>query len=46
MTFCNKSLLIGWDKRDRGSRGGEGRVPLNKRVFLSGRVLLGKKVVF
>ena len=45
MTSCSKGSLVGWDRGDRGSKGG-GRVPLGKRVPLSGKVLLGGRVVF
>ena len=45
MTFYSKSLPVGWGREARGSRGGE-RVLLGKKVPLSGRALLDRKVAF
>ena len=40
MTSCSENSLVGW------SRGGGGRVTLNKKAFLGKRVALNKGLAF
>ena len=52
MTSYSKSLLVSWDGEGGGGKGGRGRALLDKRVLLgkkvplSGRALLDRKVAF
>ena len=40
MTSCGRGLLVSWNRGGGGGKGGK------KRVFLSGRAPLGRRVIF
>jgi hypothetical protein len=45
ITSCNRGSLVSWNGV-KGSGGGKGRVPLDRKVPLGGRVPLSKRVAF